>query len=109
MVADSINGVTEEYIKAILNKINLTVKEASPGQMVVITPENLAQMLKMATVYIHGQMEGRMKDNGWLESNMEMANLLTTKANNEKENGKMASEHNGQTKLNQLLQEMKKV
>lgn len=49
----------------------------------------------MATVYIHGQMEGRMKDNGWVESNMEMANLQTTKANNEKENGKMASEHNG--------------
>ena len=42
MVADSINGVTEEYIKVILNKINLTAKEASHGQMVVITPENLA-------------------------------------------------------------------
>ena len=64
MDMDSIHGVMEEYIKAILNKINLTAKEASHGQMVVITLENLVQMLKMATVYIHGQMEGRMKDNG---------------------------------------------
>jgi len=37
----SINGVTEEYTKVNLNKINLTVKEASPGQMAVITPVNL--------------------------------------------------------------------
>ena len=42
MVADSINGVMEEYIKVILNRINLTAKEASHGQMVVITLENLA-------------------------------------------------------------------
>ena len=42
MVADSINGVMEEYIKVILNRINLTAKEASPGQTVVITLENLA-------------------------------------------------------------------
>jgi len=49
----------------------------------------------MGSVNIHGQMEDLMKETGWMESNMEMANLLTTKENNEKENGKMASEHNG--------------
>jgi len=64
MVLVSTHGVTEEYTKVISNKINLTAKEASPGQMVVITLENFLWMLRMGMEYIPGQMVELMKENG---------------------------------------------
>ena len=90
MVLASTHGVTEEYTKVISNKINLTAKEPFHGLTVVITQENFLLMLKMATEYIPGQMVELTKENGSMESNMEMANLKMLKANKEKENGKTA-------------------